>query len=179
MITLADVLIKIAASVLGMVKALGSEKRQRRDRAANYLDRVSSLLAEMTHDYRTRRNIDSKCAELEVALQNLSDVLAHAKINEDAAQLLVSALLKARVGPSNILRLMPFMNRNLLLDPFMNTAALSEPERQYVEKLVSEATSTHHDWGSASAAVIEEELRKIDQASGIFRGAAEALRALP
>ena len=57
-----------------------AQSRDRRDRAAAYIDRIVGMLEEMHAELREKGHSYSRCAELRIALDNLPAVIERARV---------------------------------------------------------------------------------------------------
>jgi hypothetical protein len=135
---------------VGAYGAIGKARREDRDGVAGYLDRIATMLAEMANELETNGTSPARCAELVEAIGNLDSVLRRS-----------SAARQAR-RENELLR-----GLTIVLDAPFGLDSLPR----------SEAFLVNFKYRMGRGDLGAKDLRSIREVSGMFKGAAEYIKA--
>jgi hypothetical protein len=196
--TFADLILKTAQLFPPIAKILEERDRNRINRIAAHLEAISYCLADMSSMFRNLEQPYNKCRELDVYVQNLSEILSQSRFESSQIEELVKVLSNARSNRGSALNLIGSHRRALITGIMLsdyshrlgnlNAELSSYQDRIELERIVNkirrEAQVTYRGPLQNKELLTQEEMeqyyeeiRKIEEACGLFKGLAEVVRA--
>jgi len=167
MITWTDLLIKLVNSIFSSKEKFLKEKRDKRDRIAEYFESISKTLSEAAKEFEKNDRPWDKYREISYLLENFVDVIGKS-VDSEKSKMLYEELIAA-TGQDYML-LGESRERRI-----MDAITVRPPDERYtsnwkdnpVEKLKQTELEE----------LITKETRKIKEISGLFKAVAVELRA--
>lgn len=181
MITIAELLLKLAGLLLPIGKAMDEIQLRRSEKLVGFLEAISSCLSAIAKELRQHEDPFQVCFELGIYVRELRETLANLDVLSTEIDEYCDIIMEAQKAPlSAIGRLASTRYSNFCYFPKYNRF---EPViTSTIDKLVEDgeevAARKAKDFLDLSQIeVLDAEITKIEAAAGAFKGAAEIVRA--
>lgn len=154
MTNLIDLLLSIARSVTENIREAKKGSRERNDRLATLFDKISKCLESTSSEIRSGHIPYEQCQELGYYLQALPRAIGN-RLEKEKTAALMKYLRNAEFAPLGWIAFQERMHNDLM--------PKSKPEKVLPKALFRKKR--------------EEQARRVAEAAGVFRGAANILRA--
>jgi hypothetical protein len=173
--TIADLILKAVQFLMGERKQLESAKRDQIDRVADYLERISDGLKDAAEKFATSGRPWDTTREMALHVNQLLSVVADSLKDDSLALTLRNEL--ERAVRSDYLLLGDSRDR-MVVDAITLKPDWRKYSREQIKQLEQENSVRMYS-SEQLKQILADEVRKIEEASGLFRAVAVALRARP